>query len=178
MNFKKFGSSSYKILIWQTLAAFSVKNILWVLNCGRSIEFAFDIIFSIFCDTACKSLPSRKLRFEHFDTQSWRLCEILKIIWNKIWNLSDQSTIFPKFIYDKEGKLAGLTQILPVKVRGPALLLKTVKRLITYWNNIEIELFYMASTMALGTSILPILINKRVALMWKILIQSGHNFGH
>ena len=30
------------------------------------------------------------------------------------------------FIYDKEGKLAGPTQILPVNVRGPALILKTV----------------------------------------------------
>ena len=29
------------------------------------------------------------------------------------------------FIYDKEGKLAGPTQILPVSVRGPALILKT-----------------------------------------------------
>ena len=44
---------------------------------------------------------------------------------NKIWNLPDRSTIFPKFIYDKEGKLAGPTQILPVRVRGPALILKT-----------------------------------------------------
>ena len=46
---------------------------------------------------------------------------------NKIWNLPDRSTIFPKFIYDKEGKLAGPTQILPVWVRGPALILKTVE---------------------------------------------------
>ena len=45
---------------------------------------------------------------------------------NKIWNLPDRSTIFPKFIYDKEGKLAGPTQILPVRVRSPALILKTV----------------------------------------------------
>ena len=29
------------------------------------------------------------------------------------------------FIYDKEGKLAGPTQILPVNVRSPALILKT-----------------------------------------------------
>ena len=29
------------------------------------------------------------------------------------------------FIYDKEGTLAGPTQILPVNVRGPALILKT-----------------------------------------------------
>ena len=27
---------------------------------------------------------------------------------NKIWNLPDRSTILPKFIYDKEGKLAGV----------------------------------------------------------------------
>ena len=40
---------------------------------------------------------------------------------NKIWNLPDRSTILPKFMYDKEGKLAGPTQILPVRVRGPAL---------------------------------------------------------
>ena len=38
---------------------------------------------------------------------------------------TDRSTILPKFIYDKEGKLAGLTQILPVNVHGPALILKT-----------------------------------------------------
>ena len=44
---------------------------------------------------------------------------------NKIWNLPDRSTILPKFIYDKEGKLAGPTKILPVRVRGPALILKT-----------------------------------------------------
>ena len=44
---------------------------------------------------------------------------------NKIWNLLDRSTILPKFIYGKEGKLAGPTQVLPVRVRGPALLLKT-----------------------------------------------------
>ena len=45
---------------------------------------------------------------------------------NKIWNLPDQSTILPKFIYGKEGKLAGPTQVLAVRVRGPALILKTV----------------------------------------------------
>ena len=44
---------------------------------------------------------------------------------NKIWNLSGRSTILPKFIYDKEGKLAGPTQILPVMVRSPTLILKT-----------------------------------------------------
>ena len=44
---------------------------------------------------------------------------------NKIWNLPDRSTFLPKFIYDKEGKLAGPTQILPVRVGGPALILKT-----------------------------------------------------
>ena len=44
---------------------------------------------------------------------------------NKIWDLPARSTILPKFLYDKEGKLAGLTQILPVRVCGPALILKT-----------------------------------------------------
>ena len=43
---------------------------------------------------------------------------------NKIWNLSYRSTILPKFTYDKEGKLGGLIQILPVRVRGLALTLK------------------------------------------------------
>ena len=37
-----------------------------------------------------------------------------------------ENTIFPKFIYDKEGKCAGPTQILPVRVCGPALILKTI----------------------------------------------------
>ena len=44
---------------------------------------------------------------------------------NKIWKLLDRSTILPKFIYGKEGNLAGQTQVLPVRVRGPALILKT-----------------------------------------------------
>ena len=44
---------------------------------------------------------------------------------NKIWNLPDRRTILQKFIYAKEGKLAGPTQILPVRIRGPALILKT-----------------------------------------------------
>ena len=50
---------------------------------------------------------------------------------NKIWNLRDQSTILPKFKYDKEGKLAGPTQILLVRFCGPALILKTV----LMWSN-------------------------------------------
>ena len=53
---------------------------------------------------------------------------------NKIWNLPDRSTILPKFIYDKEGKLAGPTQILTVNVRSPALILKTVNMHIIYNN--------------------------------------------
>ena len=52
------------------------------------------------------------------------IIEILSLQ-NKIWNLPDGSTILPKFIYDKEGKLAGLTQILPVRVCGLAFILKT-----------------------------------------------------
>ena len=44
---------------------------------------------------------------------------------NKIWILLDQSTILMKFIYSKEGKLAKPTQVLPVRVRGPALIVKT-----------------------------------------------------
>ena len=44
---------------------------------------------------------------------------------NKIWNLPDRSTILPKLIYDKEKKLAWPTQILPVSVCGPALILET-----------------------------------------------------
>ena len=44
---------------------------------------------------------------------------------NKIWIFPKLSKILPKFIYDKERKLAGLTQILPVRVRGSTLILKT-----------------------------------------------------
>ena len=36
-----------------------------------------------------------------------------------------KAQFLPKFIYDSEGKLAGPTQILPVRVCGPALVLKT-----------------------------------------------------
>ena len=57
-------------------------------------------------------------------TMIWAL--FLCSLQNKIWNLPDRSTILPIFIYDKEGKLARPTQILPVRVRGPALILKTV----------------------------------------------------
>ena len=46
---------------------------------------------------------------------------------NKISNLPDCSKILPKFTYAKEGKLAGQTQVLPVRVHGPALILKTVR---------------------------------------------------
>ena len=44
---------------------------------------------------------------------------------NKIRNLPDQSTIWPKLTCDKEGKFSGPTQILLLTVRGPALILKT-----------------------------------------------------
>ena len=44
---------------------------------------------------------------------------------NKIWDLPNRSTILLKFTYDKEGKLDGLTQILPVSVCSLALILKT-----------------------------------------------------
>ena len=55
---------------------------------------------------------------------------------NKIWNLPDWSTILPKFIYGKEGKLAGPTQVLPVRVRGPALILKTVQAKLHFGDDI------------------------------------------
>ena len=45
---------------------------------------------------------------------------------NKIWNLLDWSTTLPKCICGKEGKLARPTQVLSVRVCGPALILKTV----------------------------------------------------
>ena len=44
---------------------------------------------------------------------------------NKIRNLLDRSTTFPKFIYAKEGKLAEPTQVLSVRVHGWAVILKT-----------------------------------------------------
>ena len=57
-------------------------------------------------------------------TKDWQTVMLLSLQ-NKIWNLPDQSTILPKFVYDKEGKLAGPTQILLVRVHGMALNLKT-----------------------------------------------------
>ena len=48
--------------------------------------------------------------------------------------LPDRSTILAKFMYDKVGKLAGPTQILPVRVRGPALILKTDMDLLVLRN--------------------------------------------
>ena len=60
-----------------------------------------------------------RISYEEFRWLAWSSLQ------NKIWILPDRSTILPKFIYDKEGKLAGTTQILLVRVPGPALILKT-----------------------------------------------------
>ena len=40
------------------------------------------------------------------------------------WNLPDWSTILPKFIYGKEGNLAGPTKVLLLRVHDPARILK------------------------------------------------------
>ena len=56
----------------------------------------------------------------------WLLIHAGTSLQNKIWNLLDRSAILPKFIYDKEGKIDGPTQILPVIVRGPAVILKII----------------------------------------------------
>ena len=53
------------------------------------------------------------------------ICAYMHSLQNKIWNLPDRSTILPKFIYGK-GKPTRLTPVLPVRVRGPALILKTI----------------------------------------------------
>ena len=62
----------------------------------------------------------------HLILEVWQYYSYLNSLQNNIWNLPDRSTILSKFIYDKEGKLAVPTRILPVRVRGPALILKTV----------------------------------------------------
>ena len=49
---------------------------------------------------------------------------LINSLQNKILNLPDQSTILPKFLYGTKGKLARPTQVLLVRVRGPALILK------------------------------------------------------
>ena len=74
------------------------------------------------------------------ESQNWlyesRLCSTLSncsySLQNKIWNLPDQTTILPKFIYGKKGRLAGPTQVLPVRVRGPAPILKTAPNILLY----------------------------------------------
>ena len=53
------------------------------------------------------------------------ICQPYCSLQNKIWNLPVWSTILPKFIYGKEGKLARWAQVLPVRVHGPSLILKT-----------------------------------------------------
>ena len=95
-----------------------------------------------------RSVPSLLTRHAHNrnfkrDTHLWRrqiqICYIgITAIFhdrlslqNKIWNLPDRSTILPKFLYDKEGKLAGWTQILPVRVCSLALILKTADSFIS-----------------------------------------------
>ena len=59
---------------------------------------------------------------------------------NKIWNLLDRSTILPKFIYGKEGKPTGPTAVLPVRVHGPALILKTVQLVLLYHKFINFDM--------------------------------------
>ena len=75
---------------------------------------------------------------------------------NKIWNLPHRSTILPKFIYDKEGKLARPTQILPVRVRGLALILKTAPTLLFVQHFAEVNnkenKFYITSPFRLDDS--------------------------
>ena len=61
----------------------------------------------VYVHWVCGSLSVFKIRSETCRTEA-QFCQNLYI-----------------FIYDKEGKLAGPTQILPVNVRGPALILKT-----------------------------------------------------
>ena len=75
------------------------------------------ILYQKFSNTDQGQIP-----FKHF---LWN-CSSVNSLQNKIWNFPEQfcQNLYI-FIYDKEGKLAGPTQILPVNVRGPALILKT-----------------------------------------------------
>ena len=74
-------------------------------------------VFDIFFDVQLNKLLNKQLLLIWDATISLQ---------NKIWNLPDRSTILPKFIYGKEGKLARPTPVLPVRVHGPALILRTV----------------------------------------------------
>ena len=85
------------------------------------------------CSPCLKSVSFSARRSSHAKLgKFWRTlvgrCPDRHSLQNKIWNLPDRSTISPKFIYGKQGKLAGLTPVLPVRVRGPALILKTADR--------------------------------------------------
>ena len=68
---------------------------------------------------------------------------------NKICNLPDWSIISPKFIFAKEGKLAGQAQVLPVRARGSALILKTAGniklylRLLSFINRDIVQLVWI-----------------------------------
>ena len=59
---------------------------------------------------------------------AWVGKQVLKSsLQNKIWDLPDQCTILPKFIYGQERKPVRPTPVLPVRVRRPAFILKTEK---------------------------------------------------
>ena len=89
----------------------------------------------------CPAVPNAGMSIWYIDefVQDYSIFSVLAIeilqfsLQNKIWNLPDRSTILPKFIYDKEGKFAGPTQISPVRVRGPALILKTGSLMLSHW---------------------------------------------
>ena len=79
-------------------------------------------------------IPQRLWQILHnapFCNRNVHTCAYFCSLQNKIWNLPDRSTILSKFIYGKEGKLAGPTQVLPVSVHSQTLILKTVS--VTKW---------------------------------------------
>ena len=103
-------------------------------------------------NSTCNTLLNSVVRCVHMKWIRLVLCQIQSghdlvyrrtdrhSLQNKIWNLPDLSTILPKFIYmfDKERKLARRTQIFPIRIRGPALILNTADR----WRDNEVKPVY------------------------------------
>ena len=92
------------------------------------------IIFFCFARLFAEYYNQMEIVSEKSWVVSWFIADVKYFsLQNKIWNLPDRCTILPKFVYGKEEKLVGPTQVLPVKVHGPTLILKTGTFVTKHW---------------------------------------------
>ena len=93
---------------------------IWMINAQSARGFC-DVSAAILND----SIWIRMVKESFKARETWNQA-CLTSLQNKIWNLPDRSTILPKFIYGKEGKLAGPAPVLLARICSQALILKTV----------------------------------------------------